>query len=128
MGSTRCSFCDNEENISHLFLQCPLARVLWHTVGIAFNIGPLDSIDTLFGEWLDGVDMIIARHIRIGVCALLWAIWNYRNDVVFNRYTNINFLQVLHRATALIRMWSLLTPAETREPLVTGSTRWEMVA
>uniref|UniRef100_A0A8I6WF16 Reverse transcriptase zinc-binding domain-containing protein n=1 Tax=Hordeum vulgare subsp. vulgare TaxID=112509 RepID=A0A8I6WF16_HORVV len=73
-GSTRCSFCDNEENISHLFLHYPLARVLWHTVRIAFNIIPPDSIDMLFGTWLDGVDKIIARHIRIGVCALFWAI------------------------------------------------------
>lgn len=48
--------------------------------------------------------------------------------MVFHRHTNIHFLQVLHRAAALIHTWSLLTPAETREPLVTGSTRWETVA
>ncbi|XP_044416722.1 uncharacterized protein [Triticum aestivum] len=35
---------------------------------------------------------------------------------------------VVFRATALIRMWSLLTPTEARERLVTGSVRWEMVA
>ena len=31
-------------------------------------------------------------------------------------------------ATALIRMWSILTPTEAREHLVTGSIRWETVA
>ncbi|KAM3253605.1 hypothetical protein ACQJBY_047599 [Aegilops geniculata] len=36
--------------------------------------------------------------------------------------------KVLFRATALIRSWSLLTPMEAREHLVTGSIRWEMVA
>ncbi|KAF7063868.1 hypothetical protein CFC21_070341 [Triticum aestivum] len=36
--------------------------------------------------------------------------------------------KVVFRATALIRMWSLLTPTEARERLVTGSVRWEMVA
>ncbi|KAM3393332.1 hypothetical protein ACQJBY_014158 [Aegilops geniculata] len=36
--------------------------------------------------------------------------------------------KVIFRATALIRMWSLLTPTEARERLVTGSGRWEMVA
>ncbi|XP_044448642.1 uncharacterized protein [Triticum aestivum] len=36
--------------------------------------------------------------------------------------------KVLFRATALIRMWSLLTPTEARERLVTESVRWEMVA
>ncbi|XP_044428943.1 uncharacterized protein [Triticum aestivum] len=36
--------------------------------------------------------------------------------------------KVLFRATALIRLWSSLTPMEAREYLVTGSTRWEMAA
>nr|XP_045086194.1 uncharacterized protein LOC123494415 [Aegilops tauschii subsp. strangulata] len=36
--------------------------------------------------------------------------------------------KVLFRATTLPRMWSLLTPMEARERLVTGSVRWEMVA
>ena len=127
-GSKRCSFCDQDENIKHLFLDCPMAKVLWRTVHIAFNITPPNNINTLFGTWLDGIDSETARHIRVGVCALLWAVWNCRNDLVFNRTTNINFLQVIFRATALIRMWSLLTPTEARERLVTGSIRWEMVA
>ncbi|XBJ16493.1 hypothetical protein VPH35_008115 [Triticum aestivum] len=40
----------------------------------------------------------------------------------------IHFLQVIFRATVVIRSWSLLTPMEAREHLVTGSIRWEMVA
>nr|XP_040259695.1 uncharacterized protein LOC120976610 isoform X1 [Aegilops tauschii subsp. strangulata] len=36
--------------------------------------------------------------------------------------------QVIFRATALIYIWSLLTPTEASEHLVTGSIRWEMVA
>ena len=36
--------------------------------------------------------------------------------------------KVIFRATTLIRMWSLLTPTEAREHLVTGSIGWEMVA
>ncbi|XBI97892.1 hypothetical protein VPH35_018193 [Triticum aestivum] len=36
--------------------------------------------------------------------------------------------KVIFRATAFIRMWSLLTPTVARERLVTASTRWEMVA
>ncbi|XP_044355579.1 uncharacterized protein [Triticum aestivum] len=35
--------------------------------------------------------------------------------------------KVIFRATALICSWSLLTPMEAREHLVTGSIRWEMV-
>uniref|UniRef100_A0A453NTT0 Reverse transcriptase zinc-binding domain-containing protein n=1 Tax=Aegilops tauschii subsp. strangulata TaxID=200361 RepID=A0A453NTT0_AEGTS len=99
---------DQNETIKHLFLDCPLAKLLWRTIHIAFNVSPPISIDTLFGTWLTGVESNIAGHIRIGICALLWAIWNCRNDIIFNRKIFINFLQVIYRATAWIRMWSLL--------------------
>ena len=127
-GSTRCSFYDKDESIKHTFLDCPLAKKLWRSVHIAFNITAPNTINTLFGTWLDGIDSETPRHIRVGVCALLWAVWNCRNDLIFNRTTNIHFLQVVFRATTLIRMWSLVTPTEARERLVTGSIRWEMVA
>ena len=58
---------------------------------IAFNITPPNSVSTLFGTWLVGIESETARHIRVGVCALLWAIWNCRNDLAFNRKTTIHF-------------------------------------
>ena len=123
VGSSRCCFCDQNETIKHLFLDCPLAKLLWRTIHIAFNVSPPISIDTLFGTWLTGVESNIAGHIRIGICALLWAIWNCRNDIIFNRKIFINFLQVIYRATAWIRMWSLLTHADSRELLPIGCNR-----
>jgi len=127
-GSRRCSFCDHDESIKHLFLDCPMTKTLWRSVHIAFNITPPTTIHTLFGTWLNGVETETAKHIRVGVCALLWAIWNCRNDLVFNRTTHIHFLQVIFRATTLLRMWSLLTPMDVRERMATASIRWETVA
>jgi hypothetical protein len=68
-GSKRCYFCDQDENIKHLFLTCPLGKLLWRTIHVAFNVSPPTSINTLFGTWLDGVEPSIAGHIRVGVCA-----------------------------------------------------------
>ena len=70
-GSTRCSFCDRDETIKHLFFDCPLAGVLWHTVQIAFNITPSNSVSMLFGTCLVGIESAMVRNIRVGVCALL---------------------------------------------------------
>ena len=112
----------------HLFLECPLAKLLWRTIHIAFNINPSVDIDSLFGTWLAGVEHTIAAHVRIGICALLWDIWNCQNDFIFHRKYNLNFLQVIFRATAWIRTWSLLTAMDSREPLVNGCNQWEMVA
>ena len=116
-GSSRCCFCVHDETIQHLFLDCPLAKLLWRSVHIVFNIIPPVSIEALFGTWLNGVTTHIASSIRIGICAFLWAIWNCRNDMIFNRLSMINFLQVIFRATAWIRTWSLITPTGSREQL-----------
>jgi hypothetical protein len=48
------------------------------------------------------------QRIRVGVCGLIWAMWNCRNDVTFNNAGRDQFLQVMHRATYWIRMWSYL--------------------
>lgn len=49
IGRSTCCYCDQNETIRHLFLDCPLAKLLWRTVYIAFNINPPTSINTLFG-------------------------------------------------------------------------------
>ena len=126
-GPTRCSFCDQDETIKHLFFDCPLAKVLWRTVHITFNITPPNTVNALFGSWLNGFETNLARHIRVGVSALLWTIWLCGNDLVFYRSSRVHFLQVIFRATALIRSWSPLTTMEAREHLVTACIRWETV-
>ena len=64
----------------------------------------------------------------VGVCALCWAIWLCRNDLVFNKKKVANFLQVIHMASGFIRMWSYLQREDRRADLATGCNRLEMVA
>jgi hypothetical protein len=78
-------------------------------VHFTFNIPPPSNITNLFGNWLNGIDKKTNEQIRVGVCALVWTIWNCRNEVVFNRSVNPNFLQIIHRAASLIHLWSYLT-------------------
>jgi two-component response regulator (ARR-B family) len=81
------------------------------------------NITNLVGNWLNGIGKKTKERIRVGVCALVWTIWNFRNEVVFNKCANPNFLQVIHRAASLIHLWSYLLPIEQREPLDTGCNR-----
>jgi hypothetical protein len=39
-GSKKCCFCNQDETIQHLFIDCPLAKVVWRIVHMAFNITP----------------------------------------------------------------------------------------
>jgi hypothetical protein len=52
---------------------------------MTFNITAPTNVTNLFGNWLNEVSRKVKGHIRVGVCALLWAIWNVRNDFIFNK-------------------------------------------
>jgi hypothetical protein len=102
--------------------------MIWMIVYMTFNITAPMNITNLFGNWLNGVDKKSKTHIRVGVCALLWAIWNVRNDCIFNKTKFPSFLQVIPMATHWIHMWSYLRPEEERLAMDIGCNRLATVA
>jgi hypothetical protein len=85
-GCTKCCFCDSLETVKHLFISCPFARITWCMIYFTFNIPPPTNVTNMFGNWLNnGVDKNDKGRIRIDVSALYWSIWNYKNDIGFNR-------------------------------------------
>jgi hypothetical protein len=85
-GNSKCCFCDKEETIQHLFFDFSLAKIIWRTIHMSFGISPPTNVTNLFGNWLYGLDKKkIKSQIRVGICALLCAIWHVRNDFIFNK-------------------------------------------
>jgi hypothetical protein len=41
---------------------------------MAFNIIPRSNNAHLFGNWLNGISKREKTNIRVGICAILWAI------------------------------------------------------
>jgi hypothetical protein len=91
-GCTKCSFCDQDETIQHLFFSCPFAKIIWRIIYMTFNLPPPSSVSNLFGNWLNGVPKKDKGHIRVSVCALLWAIWTVCNDFIFNKRSFPSFM------------------------------------
>jgi hypothetical protein len=79
-------------------------------------------------NWLNGVEKPTKAQIRIGVCALIWALSNCRNDMVFNKTGTAHFLQVIRMATYWAREWSCLSPEAQRVHMDFGCNSLEMVA
>jgi hypothetical protein len=52
---------------------------------MTFGLAPPKNITNLFGNWLKGIPKNDLILIRVGVCAIIWDIWNTRNDWVFNK-------------------------------------------
>jgi hypothetical protein len=46
-GDLKCSFCNADENIQHLFCDCPLARFIWH-IFMFFSISLHQQVFTIF--------------------------------------------------------------------------------
>jgi hypothetical protein len=127
-GCKKCAFCDKDESIQHLFFECPLAKIIWRIIFMTFSLAPPKNITNLFGNWLSGIAKKDLVQIRVGVCAVLWAIWNMRNDTVFNKPTKQPFLQVLPMVIHWIRTWSYLQSEEQRDVMEYGCNRLETVA
>jgi hypothetical protein len=62
---------------------------------MTFGLAPPKNVTNLFGNWLAGIDKRDVKQIRIGVCAIIWALWNARNDHVFNKPKAPSFLYVV---------------------------------
>ena len=122
-GCKKYVFCDADESVEHLFISCPSTRKISRLIHFTFNISPPLNIKNMFGNWLNGIDKNTKACIRIGVAAFLWAIWNCRNYVIFNRWNVSHFLQVVNKAVYWTHMWSFLLPVDQRGPMDSGCTR-----
>jgi hypothetical protein len=126
-GDTKCCFCDDEESVNHIFIECPFAKIVWRIIHMSFGLAPPKNIKNLFGNWLTGIPKQDLVNIRVGVCAVLWALWNTRNDVVFNKPKKHTCMQVIPMTTHWIRLWSYLQPEEKRGDMDSGCNRMETV-
>jgi hypothetical protein len=119
-GCTNCCFCGAQETVEHLFILCPFAKVLWQMVHFAYNLPPPTNISNMFGNWLNGVEKHAKERIRIGISALCWSIWRCRNDIVFNKSTNFNFMQVIHMMVHWAQQWAILSSQAQRDAMAIG--------
>jgi hypothetical protein len=96
-GSQQCISCNRNENIQHLFLDCPFAKTIWRIVFFATNLNQSGSIGHMFGTWLNNQHKKIKGLIWVGTTALCWAIWRCRNDVIFKKLKTNSIMQVIFR-------------------------------
>jgi hypothetical protein len=79
-GNEKCCFCDDKESIQHLFFECPFAKIIWCIIHMTFGLTPSKNVINLFGNWLKRIPKNDLVQIRVGVCAVIWTLWDTRND------------------------------------------------
>jgi hypothetical protein len=62
----KCTFCNVDENIQHLFFDCPLAKFIWHIIPVSFNITPPASFHHVFTHWLGATKIGVKNLFGVG--------------------------------------------------------------
>jgi hypothetical protein len=73
-GSLKCSFCNLDETIQHLFFDCQLATIMWRIVQVSFSVTPPMTIFLMFNGWLNKIKKKTMYKILVGAFAFCWEI------------------------------------------------------
>jgi hypothetical protein len=107
--------------------QCSFARSIWSVIQVALGLYTLTSIDNIFGNSLNGIDYKYSILLRLGAMTLIWSLWLYRNNKVFNN-KNTSLLQVIYRCTGTLRIWSQLHRVVVQDLFIEVCTHLEDAA
>ena len=120
-GNPRCSFCRDIETSQHLFFTCPVARVIWRTVGCVLGTDLCPNNIWQYFSWCyvflhDG-----ARFYTFGLVAICWAIWNSCNQATFEHKQLKTPFSVVYSACGFLTYWAGLMTGADREAMERGA-------
>jgi mannosylglycoprotein endo-beta-mannosidase len=128
-GSVLCEFCGGNEDMNHLFFECPMAKYNWNVASCALGIGtkPVNFYD-LCQNWLQkftGRDRIV---VMVGTAALLWNLWKTRNASCFQQKFHNNPTEVIFSMCRLMDDWNFLQKEKVQELVRRVSERVRRIA
>lgn len=110
---TRCQVCANEdETIYHALVGCYFAVQCWKTWDPGIHINK----EMEFISWLEGILNVKRKKQRAEVVTLCWAIWRARNEVVWNKKTNM-VNRVVAGAKEYLTQWNEAQVRSFKVPL-----------
>ncbi|KAJ8765399.1 hypothetical protein K2173_012096 [Erythroxylum novogranatense] len=96
-----CSLCDNSpETEDHLFLHCDFARSVWSLISVNWSL----SCTATLHQWLTSVMLGGSKTQQEEYCIILWSLWIYRNEVVWQQKRK-DPSSILHRASTVLSEW-----------------------
>ena len=118
-GDKHCVLCGKEESIDHLFFSCSVARLIWSLVGCAFDLKQIPrDLNDCFENWLKKFNKNDKRLVLTRTSALLWPIWNCKNDIIFGRKNINDPYGIIKRMCNWIIDWAVLQRNDPEEKML----------
>jgi hypothetical protein len=120
-GDLRCYFCNENENIEHLFFSCSVARYIWSLISYTVKATCRPASFSQFWEWVLRY-MPANNKIHVaGLTAVCWAIWKTRNAVCFEEKSVKSPTEIVCLASSFIMYWAGLHQEGERLDLEAGA-------
>lgn len=100
-----CVFCSCKESICHLFFECVVAQEIWTMVSCLLGRTVGGNIESVASLWVAGKQL---DHVNTICSAVLWAIWKFRNNMIFNGVPWISVKQIWWLVLRLVKKWKVI--------------------
>uniref|UniRef100_A0A8I7B2L2 Uncharacterized protein n=1 Tax=Hordeum vulgare subsp. vulgare TaxID=112509 RepID=A0A8I7B2L2_HORVV len=100
---------------------CPVARVVWRTVGSMLGTEYVPNSMWQYYAWINSFLPSCPEAYTIGLAAICWAIWLARNRATFDRKWINNSFEIVFTACAFILYWTGLQKLEMAEVMKKGA-------
>jgi hypothetical protein len=122
-GNVNCNWCGCLETTNHIFYTCQVASFTWRVIQMALVSLSIPKIaNEMFGLWLCSFKKYERNLITIGCSAVLWSLWNIRNDCCFNNISPPNAANIVLLCCSWLDAWAILQKEMSRKMLLEGSS------
>jgi hypothetical protein len=123
-GPLDCVFCGLPESINHLFFQCSVARYVWRIIQTTLDLNSSpQTVENLFGPWIDSFDRKERNLVLFGCGAVIWAIWRSRNDCCFSDKLIFDPTNVIYLCCFWLDAWAIRQKEKERKLVEQGNLR-----
>jgi hypothetical protein len=120
-GDQHCKFCDQYENINHLFFDCSLARYAWSLTAWVIQADCRPTNIDQFWFWCGKYMPRNTNLHMVGLATFCWSIWLMRNNVCFEKKKVRSPTEIICSTSAFLKYWAGLQDEEGKILLETGA-------
>ncbi|XP_073139125.1 uncharacterized protein [Henckelia pumila] len=110
---SKCQCCEISETFTHIFIDGPIARSVWHFFGAIFRvrIPATENFSLFLSAWKRGREWSPGGNVREFIpFVMLWFLWTARNDTKHRhlpysaekvKFQILSYLRLAHSATVI---------------------------